>query len=153
MKEKYNWWTDPKNEIEVKKISWWDHSENEVNVNMPISVIQSDENHWTASTNSETEKIFGKNFNGVASGETKEEAIKDLFIMIKFGIDYNNECRIKYQRWVPFRKGDWKHSGGKWFIVFGINVYFRHGKGMRGGRYIPFTKQNISIHSEWNYKP
>ena len=45
--------------------------------------------------------------------------------------------------------GNWKHTGGGWFVIFGLHFYFRYGKGMKGGKYIPFTKLNISFHSEW----
>lgn len=68
---------------------------------------------------------------------------------IRMTHDYSEECRLNYQRFVPFRKGDWKHTGWKWLALFGIHIHFRYGKGMKGGWYLPLTKLNISISNEW----
>ncbi len=97
----------------------------------------------------DTKTLLGDQLYTCAQAKTKEEAINKMFMMIKFMHDYSEECMYNYQRFVPFRKGDWKHTAGKWFTIFGIHVYFRYGKGMKGGKYIPFTKLNISIHNEW----
>ena len=144
----YNWWTDPKNEEEVKRLSWWDDPKNKETFNLPISVVNSD-GHWVATCNDETKKILGEGFNQCAQGKTKEEAINKMFMFIRMGDDYLEECRLNYQRWVPFRKGEWKQIGGKWIIIFGIHIYFRYGKGMKGGTYLPFTKLNICFSNEW----
>lgn len=148
MKKQINWWDDPKNKEEVERISWWNHVENKETFPLPISVICSD-NHWTVTCNSDTEKLLGDKLHVVASGDTKEKAIRAMFQILKWTHEYSEECRLNYQRFVPLRIGDWKHTGGKWFTIFGINFYFRYGKGMKGGYYIPFTKQNISIRSDW----
>jgi len=147
-KEKYNWWTDPKNKEYIDKLSWWSHEENKQMIPFPVS-IKNDGNVWVATCNDETKKLLGENLYGCAQGKTKEEAIQKMFILIKMAHDYSEGCRLSYQRWVPFRKGDWKHTGGKWLIIFGIQVYFRYGNGMKGGWYVPFTKLNIYFSNEW----
>lgn len=153
MKKTYNWWTDPKNKETVERISWWEHSENKTHLHIPVSIIKSEE-QWTIGCNSETEKLIGEDLASVtASGDSKEKAIRVFFILLKAGHRYEKECRLKYQRWVPFRKGEWGHIGGTWFVIFGIHVYLRKGKGMKGGIYIPFTKLNIRVYNEWlSYK-
>lgn len=145
----YNWWTDPQNKGQVEKISWWNHAQNKDFFSIPVSVINSHENHWVATCNEDTDKILGNKLHSCAQGETKEDAILKMFKLIQYTHDYTEECRLNYQRFVPFRKGDWKRTGGRWFNIFGINFYFRYGKGIKGGRYIMFTKQNISIRSDW----
>lgn len=147
-KEPYNWWTDPKNKEEVERLSWWARPENQGTVELPVAITQSD-NYWIIATNEKTEAVIGDKLSAVSQGKTKEEAIKKFFTILRIQHDYSEECRMNYQRFVPFRKGDWKHTGGKWFVVFGYHFYFRTGNGMKGGWYVPFTKLNISIHSEW----
>lgn len=156
MEQSYNWWKDHKNKEQVEKLSWWNHEQNKDFTNFPISIIKDDNGMFTVSTNEDTEKLIGITLHGVCSAKTKEDAIKQMFIIIKLTHDYSEDRRLSYQRWVPFRKGPWGHTGGNWFNIFGINVYFRYGRGMKGGWYIPFTKLNISISSDWkiyrNYK-
>ena len=147
-KKNYNWWEDPKNKEEVERLSWWNHEKNKETFSFPISVVK-DGDCWVATCNDETKKLLGDRLHGCAQGKTKEEAIAEMFMMIRMSHNYSEECRLNYQRWVPFRKGDWKHIGGSWLIIFGIHINFRYGKGMKGGKYIPFTKLNISIYSEW----
>lgn len=147
-KENYNWWDDPKNKEEVERISWWNHEKNKETFSLPISVVNDGE-WWVAACNDETKKLLGDRLHGCAQGKTKEEAIDEMFMLIRMAHDYSEECRLNYQRFVPFRKGDWKHTGGKWLIIFGIHIYFRYGKGMKGGAYLPFTKLNVSLSNEW----
>jgi hypothetical protein len=150
-KENYNWWDDQKNKEEVDRISWWNHEKNKETFSFPISVVNDGE-YWIATCNNETEKLLGDKLHACAQGETKDEAISKMFMMIRMTHDYSEECRLNYQRFVPFRKGDWKHTGGKWVVIFGIHIYFRYGKGMKGGAYLPLTKLNVSLLNEWkNY--
>jgi hypothetical protein len=150
--ENYNWWTDPKNKEEVDKLSWWDHAENRYIIYLPISIVK-DGDMYVASFNTETKKYFGEDIHGCAMGKSTEEAVEEMFYMIRFEHEYLKDKVLNYQRFIPFRKGDWKHVGGTWFVIFGMHVYFRHGKGMKGGWYIPFTKLNVSITNEWaNYR-
>lgn len=145
--DKYSWWDDPKNKEEVERLSWWNHDNNKDTFAFPISVVK-DGDWWVATCNDETKKLLGDNLHGCAQGKTKQQAIDKMFMIIRMGHDYAEECRLNYQRWVPFRKGDW-NRGARWFVIFGINFYFRYGNGMKGGRYVPFTKFNISISNEW----
>jgi hypothetical protein len=144
----YNWWDDPNNQEEVKRISWWNHPENKEDYMLPISVIESD-GVWVAAFNDETKLVLGDRLSGCSQGETKAAAIEGLFKIVRITHDYSEQLVLRYQRWVPFRKGNWKHIGGTWFVVFGLHIYFRYGKNMKGGWYVPFTKLNISIHNEW----
>jgi len=151
MKEEYNWWTDPKNAEEVKRISWWDWPESKYSFPFPLAVISEDTSDgkvWVVTGTSETEKLIGK-ISGSAQGDTREEAIEKYFKLIKWQYEYLIEKRLDYERWVPLIIGPWKHTGGKWLSIFGIDIYFRYGKNMKYGWYIPFTKLNISIHSQW----
>lgn len=141
--------------IEKENIQWWNDSKNKEFFNLPISIIKNDE-WYIAAINDDTKSILGDNINACAQGKTKEEAVQKMFQIIRLSLNYNVECKLNYQRFVPFRKGNWKYNGGKWFIIFGINFYFRYGNNMKGGKYIPFTKLNISISNLWktykNYK-
>jgi len=148
MQNKYSWWEDPKNKEEVERISWWNHPENKEDYMLPISVINSD-GVWVATCNDETKLVLGDRLHGCAQGDTKADAIEKMFQLIRFSHEFSERQVMRYQRWVPFRKGNWKHTGGGWFVIFGLHFYFRYGKGMKGGKYIPFTKLNISFHSEW----
>ena len=111
---------------------WWEEDGNREHFKLPISVIKSGE-FWVATCNDETDLILGEHLHAVAQGKTKEDAINSMMKMLRYTHEYTEECRVKYQRWVPFRKGDWNMVGGKWFVVFGLHFYFRYGKSMRHG--------------------
>jgi len=148
MKKEDNWWKDPKNKEEVERISWWDHEENKATVPFPIAIVKSGSG-YVASTGTASERLLGDGFTGVAQGETREEAIKKLFDMIKWKYEYINDCRLNYQRWVPFIRGPWGKTGGNWFSFFGLHFHFRYGKQNKGGWFVPLTKLNISFSSNW----
>lgn len=139
---------DSDDKEKVKYISWWEDPKNKDFFNLPIAVIK-DEDYWVASTNTATEKFLSNYLIGCAKGKTKEEAINKMFNGIKRSYEYSEECRLNYQRWVPFRKGDWSHVAGKWFVIFGMQFSFRWNKGIRGGKYIPFTNINIWVTNQW----
>lgn len=148
MSDSYNWWEDPKNKLEVDRISWWNHSDNMTTYPLPISVIHDGE--WCVVTgNDETKKLLGEYLNVSSQGKTREEAISDYFKMLRFNHEFILGRELKFQRWVPLQIGPWGHIGGSWFSVYGIHVHFRYGKGMKGGRYIPYTLLNISMSSDW----
>ena len=147
----YNWWEDPVNKEEADKLSWWEHPENKTTIELPVSMIW-DGKYWSIAGNSETERLFGKGLIQGACGKTKEKAIKEFFTLIKIVFEDYKNSSDKYEKWVPFIKGPWKHIGDQWFQVFGIHVYFRIGKGMQGGWYVPFTKLNISTNNLWRRK-
>lgn len=145
----YSWWTDPKNKKEVDKISWWNHPKNQVFINFPIALIN-DGKYWVASTRTDKSgKFLGEDLTGVSQGKTRKEAIEKLFLMIRYAHSYSEDCRLSYQRWVPFRKDSWGKIGGNWFSIFGFHIYFRYGKGNKEGWFVPFTKLNISFSSDW----
>lgn len=131
--ENYNWWKDPKNQSAV---------------DLPISIIQS-EDCWTVSIRDDQEKYLGKSVKVCCSGSSKEQAVERLFEVIRIIHRLSEEKRLNYQRWVPFRRGDWSKTGGMWFVIFGIRFYFRYGRDMKFGWFIPFTRLNISVSSEW----
>ena len=82
-------------------------------------------------------------------GKSYKEA-ENRFWKMALDIYKHHESRSQeLNRWKWFQKGDWKSIGGTWFIVFGINVYFRYGKPIIGGWYIPFTNLNIMISNYW----
>lgn len=143
-----DWWENPKNKEEVDRLSWWNHPENKKFFSLPVSVVK-DGKWYVASTNSETEKYLGQDLTGCAQGKTEEEALNRLFQVIKWCHEHSEESRLRYGRWVPLKIGPWGHTGGNWFAFFGLNVYFRYGKNMKGGFYIPLTKLNISFTNEW----
>ena len=146
----YNWWQDPANWKEVQELSWWEHNENKITVPFPLSAIQNPDGSWTVSGNRKTEKLVGDTgLSQVATSYTKEDAIEEYFKLMKFVYETTKEDADRYERWVPFLKGPWSSIGGKWFQVFGIMIYFRTGKNMKGGWYVPFTNLNITITNKW----
>lgn len=150
MSKDKNWWDDPANQEIIKKISWWEHEQNKTTFPIPVSVIKS-ENHYVAGFNSDTEKLLGW---GVHSGvgETEEEAILNIFESMNMITEYYRHTSMRYERFVPFLKGDWGKAGGNWFAIFGLHFNFRYGHDMKYGWYIPFTKLNISFRNKWNVK-
>ena len=54
----YNWWTDPANAEEVKRLSWWEHPENKTFLQIPISIIEKD-GYCVIAPNKDTEKMCG----------------------------------------------------------------------------------------------
>lgn len=98
-------------------------------------------------TNEESEKILQQAL--CVQGDSLDDCEKKFWEQFQVINEYNKKRSNELDKWKPFQKGDWKHIGGSWFIIFGINAYFRKGKGMKGGWYIPFTKMNISINNYW----
>lgn len=130
----------------MKYTNWAEDEINKISTPIPISLIKG-ENNWIAATNSETKEIFG--LYGFGQAATKEEAIIKLFASMKNLYKYSEKCRQDYERWVPLRIGDWRRIGGCWFVIFGLQFYFRYGKNMKRGWYIPFTNLNITISNKW----
>ena len=82
-------------------------------------------------------------------GKSYKEA-ENRFWKMALDIYKHHESRSQeLNRWKWFQKGNWKSIGGTWFTVFGIMVYFRYGKPMIDGWYIPFTNLNIRISNYW----
>lgn len=114
-------------------------------IDFPVDVIYTEEEHWVICSNEETKKLLGSSMNIVVQGDTKEEAIQQFFLHLRMTVDFYKKDANKYRKYAPLIIGDWSHIGGSWFQIFGIHVYFRYGKDMKGGFYIPFTKLNIMI--------
>lgn len=93
------------------------------------------------------EEILGQSL--CASANTIEEAQEKFWQMAKSINQYHADRSNELNKWKLFQKGDWTHIGGTWFTLIVIQIYFRYGKGMKHGRYIPFSKLNISIHNYW----
>jgi hypothetical protein len=127
------------------KFEDWGYKTEPIKISVNAELVI-DGDHFLITTTDESEKIFG---NAYGQGKTIEEAEKEFWKMVKFINDYNEERSRELDKWKLFQKGDWKHIGGTWFTVLGINVYFRRGLGMKGGWYVPFTKLNISMHNHW----
>jgi hypothetical protein len=99
----------------------------------------------------ETDKAIGK-VNIVVEAETLDDAKEDFLKIIKVHLLWTEKRSHELNLWKPFQKGPWGHIGGSWLTIFGMHIYFRYGKGMKGGRYIPFTKLNISLSNYWRLK-
>lgn len=99
----------------------------------------------------QTDDIIGK-LGIVVQEDTLDKAKAQALDILKYHIKYLEKRSNELDLWKPFQKGQWSHIGGTWFTVFGIHVYFRYGKGMKGGWYIPFTRLNITINNYWKRK-
>lgn len=114
-------------------------------LNFPVDIIYTKEGHWVITSSEETKKLLGPLVNIVVQGDTKEKAIQQFFLHLRLTLNFYKKDADKYRKYAPLIIGEWNQIGGSWFQIFGINVYFRYGKGMKGGFYIPFTKLNIMI--------
>lgn len=86
------------------------------------------------------------------SGFKPEQAEQEFLVTLEAMIDFYTYSYKKLERLAIFYKGDWSRKGGSWFTILGIHFYFRYGKGMRGGWYIPLTKLNITVNNLWKLK-
>lgn len=118
-----------------------------ITIGLPAILVKENDTYFITTTD-EGEDILGQSPYG--QGKTREEAEEEFWKMVKFMIEYHEKRSRALNLWKPFQKGDWSHIGGSWFTIFGINVYFRYGKGMQGGWYIPWTKMNISVNNYWS---
>ena len=117
-------------------------------IKIPVEKTQ-EENIISLIPSEETYKTFEPYIFFVAKGGTLEEAEKDYFNILNEHIKWLQEEHLKLNCWKPLRLGPWENGMGKWFSVFGMHFYFRIGKGMQGGFYIPFTNLNISFNNNW----
>lgn len=85
-------------------------------------------------------------------GKNLKEAKESFWQNYKAYLEYFNYSDNYANKWILFKKGNWKHIGGKWFQILGFHIYFRYGKNMKRGLYIPFTKLNISFTNFWKIK-
>lgn len=84
----------------------------------------------------------------IASGKNKEEAENEFWNHVNILHLYYKKRADELDKWKPLQIGPWG-IGGKWFTIYGIQVYFRYGKNMKYGWYIPFTKLNVMITNHW----
>ena len=111
-------------------------------MSIPVAWIK-DGDSYLVITTKESEKLFGQSLYG--SGKTIKKAENHLLSMGRIITEYHTHRSNELDKWKPFQCGDWSHIGGTWFMIYGIHFYFRYGKNMHGGWYIPFTKLNIGI--------
>lgn len=129
-------------------LNWANNPKHKDTFPFPISTIY-DGKWWVATVNEDTEKLIGDEIGACALGETEEDAIRKMFMLIRYQFEHHKEEALRYERWVPIIVGSWGRIGGTWISIFGIKFYFRYGSGMRGGVYVPLTKLNISTQSAW----
>lgn len=116
------------------------------NFSVTVEVTEED-GVFAIATTKKTESIIEQPI--YISAKSLVDGKRKFWAMLKIINNYNKERSEELDKWKFFQKGDWKHVGGSWFIIFGINVYFRRGKGMKGGWYVPFTNLNIRICNLW----
>lgn len=98
-------------------------------------------------TNGESEALIP--YPIVCEGKDLEQATSSFWKIVKYHAEYDRTRSNELDKWKPFQKGDWSQRGGKWIMIFGLHFYFRKGKNMKGGRYVPFTNLNISFFNHW----
>jgi hypothetical protein len=128
--------------------------EEEIYIKLPTSLfreIVKGKESFSICHNDKTDKLIG-NIPIISQGDTLEEAEKEAWNCIKYMYKYHDERSKELDLWKPLQIGPWKDTAGKWFTIYGIHVYFRYGKNMLGGFYIPFTKLNIIINNLWRRK-
>lgn len=81
--------------------------------------------------------------------DTEEEVINSFWEMYSDTVNHFKKRSDELNCWKPFQRGTWKGPATHWVIIFGINIYFRYGKNMKRGWYIPFIKLNILISNHW----
>ena len=106
-----------------------------------------DDNKVILLSNDESKAFIPINI--TCQGKDIEQATNFFWTIVKYRIEHEEERSNELNRWKPFQKGDWSQTGGRWIIIFGLQFYFRKGKNMKGGRYIPFTNLNISFFNYW----
>lgn len=118
-------------------------------INIPFGIIEEEVNVMLFPIQ-ETEEKLGKYLcTAYGNGKTIEEAEQQFYTILKLLTDIDRERSLELDLWKPFQKGDWSMLGGTWVTIFGIHIYFRYGKNMKHGWFIPFTKLNISTHNYW----
>jgi hypothetical protein len=117
-----------------------------IQIPFEVKAITSEEGVCLASTD-KGYAIIGSHI--VVQENTLEEATKKFWKIAEIASSYHQKRSKELTRRKLFHKGPWGEIAGNWFIVYGIQFYFRYGKGMRGGWYVPFTKLNITITNHW----
>ncbi len=123
----------------------------EIPVGMESGVDHDGKQYYVLFTTDETKKYIG-NMGIVTQGETLEEAKEEFLKSLKSTANFWNWHVDQFRRWKPLQIGPWGQTAGHWFRIFGIQFYFRVGKNMKHGWYIPFTNLNIMITNYWRIK-
>ncbi len=119
-----------------------------ITLEIPVGMIEGDGGFVIFNTK-ETDQILGK-VSIVIQEESLEEAKRVYLILLKSHIEWAEDRSRQLDKWKPFQKsGKNTMTRSFWFMIFGMHFYFRRGKGMKGGWYIPFTNLNISFHNYW----
>lgn len=116
---------------------------------IPVTYAQENDHH-IINSNDATEKLL--DIPVVVQADSKEEAIEKYWIIVQSHLRFHQWIYRRHSRWALFYRGAWKGMATHWFSVLGFNFYFRRGKGMKGGFYIPFTKLNITFRNHWRKK-
>lgn len=119
-------------------------------IKIPVLIVEDADKSFFVTSYEETEKYLPNGPHG--SGATLEKAIEKFWVIHKIDREYLQQRADKAYKWIPFERGQWKGTGTFWFRVYGLHFYFRYGNGMKGGKYIPLTKLNISITNHWKKK-
>lgn len=120
-----------------------------ITLHIPALLIR-EENCFVVVATDEGEAMLGQP--AYSQGSTREEAEKEFWAMLRIMNEFHEERSRELDCWKPFQKGNWGHIGGTWFTIYGFHFYFRRGRGMQGGWYVPGTKLNISISNYWKHR-
>lgn len=121
--------------------------EEEIFIEIPVTLYK-DDGMYVIANSKKTDEII-RDVGIVVQGETLEEAKEQWLNSLKFHLQFINNRSNELDRWKPFQKGNWKHIGGTWFKIFGLQFYFRYGRDNKYGWFVPFTKLNVSFHNYW----
>ncbi len=118
------------------------------NIELPVGYDTDGKYHIMFNIN-QTDELIGKSLGIVVQEESKEEAIRQFWTSLRCHIHYLEERSKQLDKWKPLQIGPWMRGTGKWFSVFGLRFYFRVGKNMKYGWYVPFTNLNIMFTNHW----
>lgn len=82
-------------------------------------------------------------------GDTLEDAEAEFWLYLRVGYNFYKDRSEELDKWKPLQLGAWKGIATHWITIFGLHLYFRYGKNMKYGWYIPFTKLNITFTNYW----
>lgn len=114
---------------------------------IPVLILREKDQSVSIVSYSETDRMLPNSPSG--HGKSLEEATLNFWLSHNIQQEYIENMAKKAYKWVPIRIVPWKQIGGQWLSIYGFRFYFRYGKGMRGGRYVPFTLFNITFSNYW----
>lgn len=127
----------------------------EEEIEIPFKVIRTttnitEEKEYWCLTPSKDYDFFGCGI--VVQGDSYQDAVDQFWNTVASCCEFHKDKSDMYYKTCPLIIGPWSRTGGRWIKSFGVGIYFRYGKGMKGGFYVPFTKLNISFSNAWKYK-